>query len=1104
MRLTSILLLTASLHISAKGLSQKITLAVKNAPLAKVFSAIQQQSGLSMLYDNKLIKTMKHIDVNVKDAALEQVLDHCLKGQPLTYVIEDNIIIIKRKPAPPATLVVADAPKVLQVHTITGIVTSKKGDALPGVSVKLKGTAIGTATDAGGKYTLQATAGNGILVFSYIGFVTQEVGINEQTSIDVQLQEESRALNEIVVIGYGTQVRKDVTGAISSLSAAQIENRAATSLDQVLTGKATGINITNNSGSPGSPLMVRIRGIGTINNSDPLYVIDGNPFGDISSLDIEDIQSVEILKSASAAAIYGSRGANGVVLITTKKGSAGAMKIEVNSFAGFQEVYRKLPLTNGSEYAKYYNEALVSGGQAPVFTNPEQYGKGTDWQDVIFRKALITKHELAISGGSKESVYRVSGSFLKQEGIIIGSDYQRVNFTINASHKVKPWLQVGERINYSYGVTNKIADYDGSRGILSAALEMDPTVPVKNPDGSWGSPKYSDTYNPVAQVAYEQNLSKDYQLSGNVYGQIDFTRDLNIRSQLNLNLSNGRYRSYTPVYFVFPVQKNDISSLDESAYNSSQWAWENTLNYKHDFGKHHLQALLGLTQQHSLSTDISAYGENLPEDAQLSPALRYLGLASSGQSIGGGASEWGMISYFGRLSYDYDDKYLATVNVRRDGSSKFGKNNRFGTFPSFSLGWRLSNEAFMKDISFLNDLKLRAGWGQLGNEGSLSTRATVSTLEVNVPYPFGKGKGQQVALGAYPQSIGNPDLKWESTQEWDFGVDASFLNNRLTFSGGYYDRLTTGILARLPILALVGVEDPPYVNGGSVSNKGFEFSLGMRNAARSDFEYDVTVHFSTNHNKVVSLANDGAVFYSGEVRGGVNVSRTAIGQPIGSFWGYVMDGIFQNQGEIDKSPKQPGAEPGDIRFKDLSGDGKIDADDQTYIGSPWPTYNFGINGAFRFKNIDLNLTISGRGGNEIYAGWKYWTNGSSFYNYFAPDKYDTWHGEGTSNTQPRNTVLDPNNNLRSSTRWIQSGAYVRLNNVQLGYSLPQSLLRNIHITRLRFYIAAENLFTITKYDGYNPEVGMKDGNDGDPLDIGIDRVYYPQARSFSAGLNLSF
>jgi TonB-linked SusC/RagA family outer membrane protein len=776
----------------------------------------------------------------------------------------------------------------------------------------------------------------------------------------------------------------------------------------------------------------------------------------------------------------------------------------VNSFAGFQNVYRKLPLTNGAEYAKYYNEALVNGGQAPVFSNPEQYGKGTDWQDAIFRKALITKHELAISGGSKESVYRISGSFLKQEGIIIGSDYQRMNFTINASHKVKSWLQVGERLNYSYGVTNKIADYDGSRGILSAALEMDPTVPLKNPDGSWGFPKYSDTYNPLAQVAYEQNLSKDYQLSGNVYGQIDFTPALNVRSQFNLNLSNGRYRSYTPVYFVFPVQKNDVSSLSENAYNASKWAWENTLNYKLDFGKHHFQALLGLTQQHSLDTDISAYGENLPEDAQISPALRYLGLASSGQSIGGGASEWGMVSYFGRINYDYADKYLATVNVRRDGSSKFGRNNRFGTFPSFSLGWRLSNEAFMKDITFLNDLKLRGGWGQLGNEGSLSTRATVSTLEVNVPYPFGMGKGQQVALGAYPQSIGNPDLKWESTKEWDFGVDASFLNNRLTFSGGYYDRLTSGILARLPILALVGVENPPYVNGGSVSNKGFEFSLGLRNPARSDFEYDVTVHFSTNHNKVVSLANDGAVFYSGEVRGGVNVSRTAVGHPIGAFWGYVMDGIFQNQGEIDKSPKQPGAEPGDIRFKDISGDGKIDADDQQYIGSPWPTYNFGINGAFRYKNMDLNLTISGRGGNEIYAGWKYWTNGSSFYNYFAPDKYDTWHGEGTSNSQPRNTVLDPNNNLRSSTRWIQSGAYIRLNNLQLGYSLPQSLLRSIHITRLRFYIAAENLLTITKYDGYNPEVGMKDGNDGDPLDIGIDRAYYPQARSFSAGLNLSF
>jgi TonB-linked SusC/RagA family outer membrane protein len=995
---------------------------------------------------------------------------------------------------------------------LNGLITDTKGQILAGVTVTASTAGqknLTTNSNDKGKFHL-----NGLkigasydLSFSSVGFRKQvETGFlinpGESNSILIRLEGNNEQLNEVVVVGYGSQVKRDITGAVGSISGDQLENRSIGGLDQAMAGKVAGMSVSNNSGTPGAGMMIRIRGVGTINNSDPLYVVDGNPFSNINNLDPQDIKSVEILKSASAAAIYGSRGANGVVLVTTKKGNNGSMKMDVNAFAGLQTLYKKLPLTDASTYAKYYNEALVAGGQKPAFQDPESFGKGTDWQDAIFRNAPISKYGLALSGGKDGDVYRVSGSYLKQKGLLIGTNYTKLGAAMNSSHQLKSWLKFGENFNYAYTTQSTVSDYDSdSRGIISTALQMSPTVPVRNADGSYGVSPFANTYNPVAAVENIQQMEKEWQLAGSVYGQADLFKSLNFKSQFNITVGNGKTRSFSPVYFVSNSQKEDLSSLEEEAFNSTQWAWENTLNYSRNFGNHHVDGLLGFTGQHSNTTFMSAYGQDLPADATLSPSLQYLDLSASGHIVGGGADEWGMVSYYGRVNYSYKDTYLATMNLRRDGSSKFGANNRFGTFPSFSLGWRLSNEAFLKDLSFLNDLKIRGGWGELGNVSSLSTSATVSTLKVNIPYPFGAGKGQTIHLGATPASIGNMNLKWEATRETDLGIDATLFDSRISIAADYYHRVTSGILIQLPILASIGVREAPFVNGGDVLNRGFEFTLGYQSDKSRSFRYELSGNFALNHNEVTSLTNDGAAFFAGEISSGVDVSKTAVGHPIGSFYGYVTDGIFQNQQEVTQAAKQTGAAPGDIRFKDLNGDGLIDDKDQTYIGSPWAKYTYGLSANVYFKNIDLSLGISGRTGNQIYAAWKHNTNSSGLSNYYAPDKVQSWTGPGTTNKEPRVNVLDPNNNMRPSNRWIQNGSFLRINNLQLGYTLSNQVQR-WGLSKLRFYVACENLLTLTKYEGYDPEVGMRDGDD--PLDVGIDRAYYPRPRTFSAGINVSF
>lgn len=968
---------------------------------------------------------------------------------------------------------------------VSGRVTDQKGEPIPGVTVSAEGESIGTVTDLDGIFSLnvpdQAT-----LVFSFIGYQTQRVSVGDRNIINISLIEEVSSMDEFVVVGYGTQSKRNVTSSIGSVTSEDIGNYPVQQVAQALQGKVAGLHIVQNSGAPGSSLTMRIRGIGTVNNSDPLYVIDGNLGADPSDLDPSHIETIEVLKSASAAAIYGAQGANGVVLITTKSGTRGVANLQVDYYRGFQEVHKTMPMMNGRQFAATYNQALINSGRSPLFSNVDEIGQGTDWQNEIFRTAPIQNIGFSVNGGSDQGTYFISGGYFQQKGIVLNTDYSRISFRINSEYKVSPIISFGENLSLSYGLRNIIPEF-GSRNPVPNAWNMDPTTPVKNPDGTWGFPKFSDTKNPVAEATLYHNTTKRPSLNGSAYLTVAPHDNVVFRSQINLNLGFSDGYQFNPTYDIFPLQRNLVASVTRTGYQWSNWDWQNTVTYNASWGEHDIEVLGGVTALSHHSEAISASGQGVPENANTDPNLRYLDLANIGQQVTGNAGEYGMFSVLGRVNYSYKGTYLLTANFRSDGSSKFGSNNRYGAFPSFSAGWRISDEAFLKDLAFINDIKIRGGWGMLGNQNSLPNYAFANSLTSNLIYVF----GQDVSQGQALTSEGNPDLKWETTRETDLGIDFLGFNSKVSFSANYYYKKTTDMLLRIPVAAYTGVQQAPFVNGGDVLNKGIELMLGYQSTQSDHFHYDVSVNFAHNTNEVTQLNNNQAAIFSAG-----NYSRTVVGQPIATFYGYVTDGIFQTEEEVEHHAFQsPGTSAGDIRFKDLNNDGVINQEDRTNIGNPWPDFTYGINGNFRYRQFDLSLAFQGVYGNDIVGAWKYFTQGSNFYNYDL-EMLNSWNGEGSSNSIPRLNVNDPNDNLRISSYFIEDGSYLRLKHLQLGYTLPSGTIKQIK--KLRLYVTGQNLLTLTNYPGFDPEIGSP----GSSLDIGVDRGYYPQPRTITVGLNV--
>ncbi len=984
----------------------------------------------------------------------------------------------------------------IQQITVKGVVSdANSGETLPGVSILAEGTGKGTISDLNGNYTIDIDNEAIVLVFSFIGYQTQRITVGTQTTINVKLAQESKNLDEVVVVGYGTQKKSDLTGSIATVSSDAIKKSTTSRVEQAMQGKTAGIQVTQNSGAPGASMMVRIRGVGTVNNSDPLYVVDGVPVGGIDYLNTNDIQSIDILKDASACAIYGSRGANGVILITTKKGSSAKSTINFDMYQGVQTLWKKIDMCNASEYAMLYNRARTNAGMSPIaeFVDYQSLGEGTDWLSEIFRPAVTKNYQLSAMGGSEISTYSISGGYFTQEGTIKNSNYERFSFRINTENKLASRFRIGNNLALTHSKSRTVPFGNMYGGITMNALLMDPTVKPHNADGTYGFSNILQQENPYILLDYRtNNESKSSRLVGNIYGELELLKDLKFKTNFGLDLAYNEDEGFNPTYYVSPTYKNDFNSIYHNSSVYSTWLLENTLTYSKTINTDHNITLLGgITAQEQNWQTLSGSRSNVPNNEAY---MQHISSGTKDEHAGGTSDAWALLSYLARANYVYSNKYMLTASFRRDGSSRFGPNNRFGTFPSASFGWIVSNENFWRPIPGISSLKFRAGWGQIGNQ-EIGLHDYASLVYSGQDYALGLYPNETIGFGSSPTIIPNTDIKWETTVQSNFGIDLSLFNNQLTLTGDYFVKNTTDMLLTVPIPMSVGAS-PSMANAGEIQNKGFEFVAEYRKTT-GQLTYTASANFSVIKNEVISLGNGGSALISGDVKGR-NVTRTDVGHSIGEFYGWVVEGIFQTPDQLTTHAFQNSATSlGDLMFKDIDGNGVIDDKDKIYIGSPIPKLMYGFNFNVAYKGFDLTLFIQGVYGNKMYNGYRFWTMGWGEANYES-DMLKSWTPENTNTDVPRIFLGDPNDNLRVSTRFVESGSYLRIKNIQFGYTISPKVLKMIGMQSARVYVSSQNLLTFTKYNGFDPEIG------GGGLSVGIDRGEYPQPRVFMGGVSISF
>ncbi len=1072
---------------------------LRDLSLKQAINLIRDQYHVIFLYETGLFngKVVKYDEALPSDAfkAVKAVLTgYNLKVNRLndhSFVIYPRVVEVNPERAPVVL-------KKQVQNTITGTVTdASTGESLPGVNILVPGTTIGTGTDVNGHYSLTVPDTADSLRFSYIGYVTQTLPINGRTTIDVQLTMQTISAGQIVVVGYGTQQKRDVTGSISSVEGTEVSKIPTTSVAQSLQGKLAGVHITPNSGQPGASATIYIRGVGTLNDASPLYVVDGMITNDISYLSPDAIASVDVLKDASAEAIYGSRGANGVIIITTKQGSLNQKpQVTLNAYYGMQQIERKISLTNAEQYATLVNELNANEGRPPAFDNPQSLGKGTDWQDVVYQNAPIQNYNLSVSGGSKQVTYSVSANYINQEGIIPKSGYQRITLRVNNTYHPADFVEFGHNLAIMHNFFHAPPD------VIGNTYRVVPTVAPKTEDGSFSNTTdLAPVGNPLATIYYTHNRHYTDRIVGNFYADFDILPSLRFHSNFGLDLRREDQKSFSPVFYVSATQQNTESSLTVQNDQTRSWLWDNTLTFQQDFGAHHVKVLGGVTAQGFETQNLQGGVKDL---VGTDPSLWYLNAGDASTATNQNtAGNWNMLSYYFRANYSYLDRYLLTATMRADGSSRFGENNKFGYFPAIGVGWRISDESFMQGIDFLNNLKLRASWGKIGND-KINYYPSIPTVGGNLNAVF--GPGETLDYGAAIVNLANPDVKWEETTETDIGLESGFLNNRLTAEIDYYFRKTNGILLQVPIPAYVGANTPPYVNAAKVVNYGFDFNVKW-SQTHGDFNYGIGVVASTIHNTVRKLGQGQTAIYSGGTgEGGKLATRTIPGEPIGAFYGYKVVGVFQNQEDLDKYAQDGVEQPGDLRYEDINGDGVITADsDRTYLGSPIPSLIFGISLNAGYKGFDFSATFSGQTGNKIYNAKKAARFGTPN---FETSYLDRWHGEGTSNWEPR--ITNGGVNYEVSDRFIEDGSYLKLRNVELGYTLPTRYSQQLRLKEIRVFVNATNVFSITKYNGYTPEVINYKSSDArtNVLSAGIDGgsqgMNYPPTRTISVGVNVSF
>ncbi|RPE12816.1 SusC/RagA family TonB-linked outer membrane protein [Chitinophaga lutea] len=1085
MKLTAFLLLVLVLQGRAStAYSQKLTFSMRNAPLSKVFKEIRKQTGYIFFYNTEMLEETSRVSLTVVQADLEDVLNKCLQNKRLNYSIVDNTIVLSAKTKDEAEKTPEAVVNISVFGRVTDAVTN---EPLAGASVKLKGTSQGTSTDAKGNYTLQVPEKGGVLIISYIGYEIEEKNVSAAGALNVALKPKAVLTDELVVVGYGTQKRKDITGAVSSVRVSEISPNVSKNISSAIQGRVPGVSVESASGAPGAGLIITIRGMSTLGNNAPLFVVDGVFVGGIDGVSPNDVESIEILKDAATASIYGSRAANGVVIVTTKRGrKESAPRLEIDSWIGTQSIPKRMSMLNGEQWTTLFKK-YVPG-------IPDYNGVNTNWQDEIFRTAMVARTNLNFSGGSKNFTYNLSGGYLKEEGTILNTNYSAANFRVKTEYE-KGRIRVGETVIIKRGITrNNPGGGDQSHSIVGSSLMMPSTVPVYDPAQDMGGFGRRPTYmknlsNPVARLETIENGAKDLSLLLNAFVEVKLIEGLKYKFNVGLTEGHSSSRVYTGIYHD-GNNGNAMPDLSESTGTSNSWLLENTLAYTKKIGRHNFDALLGYTAQKNSYSGFNAQRDDLPDGTTVLGA----GTASS-QKNGGSANVSTIVSRFARLMYSYDSRYLFSASVRRDGSSRFATDYQYGSFPSFSFGWNAHNEAFFAGIRHIvSSLKLRGSWGVLGNQ-EIGNYLTQNSINSGLNYV----QGGVLWPGATASGYASPtDLSWEETKITNIGADFGFLNNKLLVIIDVFNKKTEGVLLNVPFPPSVGKTGSPTLNAGIIDNKGYEATIEYTDKS-GNLSYRLGLNFSHVSNKMRAIT-----IGSGRQEFG-SISRAVVGHPIGGFWLIATDGIFNSKEEVQAHNKggvaiQPNAQPGDIRFVDFNNDGIIDNKDEQYMGSPFPNMTMGLSANLAWKGFDLNLFLEGLTGNKIYNARRKWMEKMNEVTNLSTDVLNAWTPENHSDF-PRFILADPNNNNRSNiNRWLEDGSYMRLKRVELGYALPTRLLAKHGIEKLRVFASGENLFTITKYKGYNPDIG------GGALVRGVDDSWdaYPLARTVLFGLNLTF
>ena len=972
-----------------------------------------------------------------------------------------------------------------QQITVQGVVKDQTGETVIGASVMEKGTTNGTITGIDGDFSLNMSP-NGTLVVSFVGYKTQEVQVKGQKQLQVVLSEDAEMLDEVVVIGYGTMKKSDLTGAVSSIGNKDIKDSPVSNLGQAIQGKISGVQIVD-AGKPGDNVSIKIRGLGSINNCDPLVVIDGVPTDlGLSSLNMADVERLDVLKDASATAIYGSRGANGVVMITTKRGTEGKGKLAVSANYSFQNATNVPSLLNAAQYAELSNDMMVNSGRNPnpEWANPSELGAGTDWMDELLRTGVMQNYTVSYSGGNEKSHYYVSGGFLDQSGIVKSVNYRRFTFQSNSDAQVLKWLKFSNNITVSAD-TKKSGSYN-----IGDALKALPIYPVKNEDGSWSGPDgnsewYGSTRNPIGPTELNKSQTDGYNFLANLTAELTFTKWLKFKSTFGYDAKFWFIDNFTPKYNWKPTPTEETSRY-KSDNKSFTYLWDNYFLFDHTFAeKHRVGLMAGMSAQWNTNDYLNAQ-----KNVFMFDNVHEMDNGEEMYAIGGNETEWALLSYMARVNYSYEDRYLLTATIRRDGSSRFGKKHRWGTFPSVSVAWRASQEKWFPKNDYINDLKVRAGYGVTGSQASVGNYSYLASYNTS-EYPFGISNGNQTALVS--STLANPYIHWEEVAQTNIGFDASLFNSRVMFSFDAYLKETRDMLVKASIPITSGFEDTTttYTNAGKVRNQGIEMSLHTINLT-GELGWETNLTATYNKNKIKDLNSD-VPYYINQINNSY-VTMLAKDYPINVFYGYVTDGIFQNQSEVNTHAVQPGAEPGDIRFRDLNNDGVINDSDRTVIGNPNPSWLFSMNNSLSYKGFELSVFLQGIAGNKIYNANNIDNTGMAAAYNQTTDVLKRWQGEGTSNSMPRAVFGDPNQNTRVSDRFVENGSYLRLKNITLSYTFPKQWLQKAQIENARLSLSCENVATITGYSGFDPEVGIN----------GIDQNRYPISRTFSLGLNFNF